>query len=357
MWSLECGMKSGEREEANVLKHRGQQISRLTLIGVVLVMLLGMLVGSWSCSKSDYSGKIESITFGNLPVESSELIYVALDQNYFAKNGLNVTIRDYVTGIDTLNAAIKDEVDIAGMAEWAIVVGAFQKQKISLIANIDKWQAVYIVARRDRGIENISDLKGKTVGLSRGTIVEFYLARFLDLHGMNIRDLTLVNATPSQSVDMISKSDVDAVIIWQPYVNGIQRRLRDQIVAWPGQSSQPVFGALVGKNTWITEHQDLVSRFLKSLALAEEYLDRHPTEAKAILQKRLTLDVAYVETHWPRNQFSLSLDQSVIAAMEDEARWMIKNNLTREKTIPDFMNYIYVDGLKAVKPEAVKIIQ
>jgi NitT/TauT family transport system substrate-binding protein len=117
-----------------------------------------------------------------------------------------------------------------------------------------------------------------------------------------------------------------------------------------------VFGALVGKNTWITEHQDLVSRFLKSLALAEEYLERHPAEAKAILQKRLNLDAAYVETHWPQNQFSISLDQSVIAAMEDEARWMIKNNLTNKKQIPDFTKYIYLDGLKAIKPEAVSII-
>lgn len=170
--------------------YHSQRLTGFTSVTVVLVVMLAMLVSSWSCSKGDSSGKVESITFGNLPVESSELIYIALDQNYFAKNGLNVTIRDYVTGIDTLNAAIKDEVDIAGMAEWAIVVGAFQKEKISLIANIDKWQAVYIVARKDRGIQDISDLKGKTVGLSRGTIVEFYLARFLDLHGMNIRDLT-----------------------------------------------------------------------------------------------------------------------------------------------------------------------
>jgi NitT/TauT family transport system substrate-binding protein len=41
---------------------------------------------------------------------------------------------------------------------------------------------------------------------------------------------------------------------------------------------------------------------------------------------------------------------------EDEARWMIKNELTTEKKIPDFVNYIYADGLKTVKPEAVNII-
>lgn len=44
-------------------------------------------------------------------------------------------------------------------------------------------------------------------------------------------------------------------------------------------------------------------------------------------------------------------------AIEDEARWMIKNKLTNQKQIPGFMNYIYVDGLRAVKPEAVNIIR
>ena len=54
--------------------------------------------------------------------------------------------------------------------------------------------------------------------------------------------------------------------------------------------------------------------------------------------------------------FSSSLDQSLITAMEDEARWIISNNLTTEKTVPDFMKYIYIDGLKAVKPVALNMI-
>jgi hypothetical protein len=36
---------------------------------------------------------------------------------------------------------------------------------------------------------------------------------------------------------------------------------------------------------------------------------------------------------------------------------MISNNLTTEKTIPNFLDYIYTDALKAVKPDAVKIIR
>ena len=38
------------------------------------------------------------------------------------------------------------------------------------------------------------------------------------------------------------------------------------------------------------------------------------------------------------------------------ARCMISDNVIKEKHIPNFVNYIYVDGLKAIKPEAVNII-
>lgn len=71
----------------------------------------------------------------------------------------------------------------------------------------------------------------------------------------------------------------------------------------------------------------------------------------------MNFDATYTEIIWPRYQFSLSLDQSLITAMEDESRWMIKNNLTNEKTVPNFMNHIYVDALKAIRPEGVKIIR
>jgi NitT/TauT family transport system substrate-binding protein len=59
---------------------------------------------------------------------------------------------------------------------------------------------------------------------------------------------------------------------------------------------------------------------------------------------------------WSENEFSLSLDQSLILAMKDEAQWLISNNLTNATAIPSFINYVYADGLKSVKPGAVNII-
>ncbi len=39
------------------------------------------------------------------------------------------------------------------------------------------------------------------------------------------------------------------------------------------------------------------------------------------------------------------------------ARWMISNIPTTERTAPNFLNYVFLDGLKAVEPGAVNVIR
>jgi NitT/TauT family transport system substrate-binding protein len=179
----------------------------------------------------------------------------------------------------------------------------------------------------------------------------------LELNGMNLQDLTVVDLkTPSEWVNAVVDGDIDAVVTAQPHANLARDGLGPEAVVWSAQSSRPMYALMIATEAWIKAHPERVNRFLESLMQAEEYVIRNPAEAKAILRKRLNLDAADVETVWSQNQYGLSLDQSLITAMEDEARWMIKNGLTSEKDIPDFLSYLYLDGLKAMKPEAVSII-
>jgi hypothetical protein len=98
-------------------------------------------------------------------------------------------------------------------------------------------------------------------------------------------------------------------------------------------------------------------RLLRAIVEANLYMVEHPKEAKPILQKRHSLDAGYADRIWQRTVFALRLDQSLITATEDEARWMISNGLTTEKQVPDFMNYIYEGGLEALKSDVVNIIR
>ena len=82
---------------------------------------------------------------------------------------------------------------------------------------------------------------------------------------------------------------------------------------------------------------------------AETFIKNHQSEAKLIIQNRLNI-TSIDEAAWSNHQFSLSLEQSLVIAMKDEAQWMITiNHLTNQTQVPNIVDYIYTDGLKAVK--------
>lgn len=334
-------------------------MKKTVIAAIVVAVAVAAVLGVWFLREppNSYPRKVISINFGTVPVAVAALIYIAEGRHFFAANGLAVNIKDYPTGVATTDALLKGETDISWVAEFPFVGRAFAREKISIIAVVGRFSEQYLFGRRDRGIHTAFDLRGKKIGLPRNTIAEFYLGRFLEMHGMVARDVSLVDVPPPQSLDAILSGRVDGVIAWEPYSSQAKMRLADSAIALPVQSDQPGYGLITGRNDWIREHPEIISRFLRSLARAEDHVIGNPADAKAILRKRLNYDDAFTEIIWNENRFALFLDQSLITAMEDEARWMIKNGLTGERQIPDFAAYIHVDGLKAVKPEAVTIIR
>lgn len=319
-------------------------------------MLSGLGAWYFTSSLATYSEKPDSIIVGGPALEQSALIYVAQDQGFFAKNGLNVTIHDdYPTGLGPVRDMVSGKLDVSVSAEYPVIAPIFNGENISIIGAIDKYENEEIIGRKDRGILNISDLRGKRIGFPKGTILEFFLGRFLELHGISRQDVTLVDVNASQSADDIANGDVDAIMYFQPYVYRILERLGDNSISWPGQSSQQLYAVMSSRNDWIESHPEQINRFIVSLDQALEYSISHPAETELIVQKRLNLKDAYLATVWSKHHFSLSLDQSLLIAMNDEGRWMIINNLTTKKKLPYFQDYINTKALEKVKPGSINI--
>ena len=290
--------------------------------------------------------------------ESLGLFWIAQDKGFFTQNGLNVSSHKYDTGVGSLNAMLKGEADISvGSAEFPLVGRALQNEKIKTIGSLDKIDFIYLIGRRDRGINSISDLAGKRVGTTIGSVSEFYLGRLLDLNGLNMQNITLVDVrTPIDWVNAVVNGTIDAVVTAQPYANSAKDALGDNAFVWKAQSNQPQFALMISTDEWIRAHPDLINSFLESLLQAEKFVNDYPSQAKAIVKEHMNFTETYIETVWKQNQYGLSLDQSLIVAMEGEARWMINNNLTNATLVPNFTNYIYFDGLRTIKPEAVNVI-
>jgi NitT/TauT family transport system substrate-binding protein len=326
---------------------------------VVILMLLFMAAfTAASCSPEAEALSMESLTIALVPTEINALLYVAEDQDYFAANGLQVALKeDYESGAAAAAAMLNGEADIASAAEFPIVRQVFNGKAIVNFGTIAKYENTFILWRANSDIRSIKDLKGKKIGVTLQTISEFYLGRTLELNGIRIQEVTLVDLKAAEAEKALANRQVEAVVTWEPWANQINQHMQTEVTTNAVQSSQYAYWNLVSTTGWANQHPDTIERLIRALIQAEDFVTSHPDEARDIVGKWMKFEDAYMEVLWPRYQFSLSLDQSLILALEDEARWMMQNGLTSETTMPDFQDHIYLDGLQKVKPEAVNVIR
>lgn len=332
-------------------------IVAIITFSIFIVLLAAGIDLYRSFSNPGPAGKPEPVVIG-IPtmIDSSMLVYIADEKGYFAANGLDVTINEYEAGLYAVDDLLKDKNDIAVATEFVLVGKILRQEQISTIGSLSKYESHYLIGRKDRGIEEVADLRGKKIGYAKETSGEFYLSRYLELHGISLSEVTLIGVRPSEYAEALENGSVDAMLSWEPYSGITKDHMGNQVVAWPAQSGQLGYWNAICRNDWAAEHPETIHRFLRSIDQAVQFTINHPEEAQAISRGRLNASNTYVRDSWNNTQYSLSLDQSLITAMEDEGRWMIASNLTGEKTIPDYRDNIYLDGINAVKPESVNII-
>jgi len=328
------------------------------IVIAVAVLIVAIVLSSfvYLSYQKPYSGSVEPITIGVYPSEYSSLIYIANDQQYFSINGLKITLKNYPSGSAAAKGMLNREVDIATASEFVVANNALQNANICAFGSVSRYLNLYLIARTDRGINNILDLVGKRIGVATGTANQFYLGRYLELNGINENQVTLVNVNFVQTPSALSNGTIDAAIIFQPYINQIQSLLGSSIVTWPAQAEQFGYFEAICSRDWVSARPDLVVRFLKALIQAENFNNDHRDEAIATVAKDLNYTNSYTASVWSDYDYSVKLDQSFILLMQDEARWLMNNNLTTATSVPNFLDYIYVNGLKSTSPESINII-
>jgi NitT/TauT family transport system substrate-binding protein len=334
----------------SLMKLKRRIITVVFAIVIVVLIVTGGLIYLFSNQNSN----LEQVSVTDLHVVYAGLLYIAQDQGFFEQNGLNVSFVDYPTSEAGFNDLVNGKVDVVQSSEYPIVRTVFNNEDIRVISTIDKADVVTLIGRKDHGIENVSNLEGKKIGVSNGTLREFYLGRYLNLHGISLEDVTLVYLPLRGSVDAIANGTVDAVVMPDPvWSNQVMSKLGSNGVGFAIQEGQPAFTQLVTRTDYLVNNSQTVTKLLTALYQAETFALNHPREAEEIVQNRLNLTSA--DVGWDDHRFSLSLDLPLVTAMRDEAQWMINNNLTNQTEVPDFTKYIYTDALKLVKPYSVTI--
>jgi NitT/TauT family transport system substrate-binding protein len=326
-----------------------------------LIAASALLLGAagWWLARNGGSpaGKRPHIVLGAEPVPAASPLWVAEQNGYFGDEGVDVEIREFDSGRTALfTLAEKGGLDMATAAQTPVVAKSFGRSDYAIVAcMMSSDNDVKLLARRDRGVASAQDLKGKTIGITSGSSGHFFLSLFLNSHQLQMSDVTLRDLEPARLGDALIAGDVDAVATWEPHIHKARQALGDQAALLPSGNVYREDFYFIARKTFIRQEQEALRRFLKAIEKGQHFIHQHQAAAMDIVQRRLKIERKTLEATWNELQFGLTLDQSVLDALDDEARWALQNRLADAKQIPNYLDYLHTDALLSVKPEAVTV--
>ncbi len=304
-----------------------------------------------------YVGPIKKITFGSSTTHKIGAVFVAKGMGYFKEEGIDLEIKKFGSGKTSFEAMLKGDIDIAAVADTPIVIESFNSKDFNIIAGMYTSYDDKVIARKDKGINSVADLKGKKVGLTKGTNAQFVLDLLLIYNQIPSSEVEVVDIKPMDLVPALKNGDVDAISAWEPIPFEAEQVLQGKTIKFLNEEFYRKIFYFALKKDFARDNPGVVKRFIKTIDRANTFLRENEDQSQTIVAEALNIDKEAVVRGWKEGKFTLFLDQALIVSIEDQARWAIKNKLTDATKVPNYLDYIYFDALEAVKPKSMTIIR
>lgn len=323
-----------------------------------LLVVLGAAV-YWLTPRADGvdASRLERVRIALPTVPHAALLHIAVEQGYFAQQGLDVSIVPVTHGRAAMEQLRQAKVDIAAMADVVLLLSVLRAEPLAVAAsvlNVGNDNAV--VARRDRGIAAPRDLAGKRIGVSFGTSGEYFLWAFLVRHRVAPESVTLVDLAPNQIAQALAQGGVDSVATWSPLSADAQAALGPQALLFGEADAYRMDFLLVGARAYLQAHPLAAQKLLRALLQAEQYLRAQPQAALEQIARRLNVEVRALQPGWASFNFRVELRQSLLVTLEDQARWAMARGYVPDGPVPNLLPNLYLDALLAVQPSRVSVV-
>lgn len=333
-------------------------IKRLAPFGIVLIAGFAAAIIQYYPLRRSASPPIP-VVIATLRTPHSGLVLIAEAKGYFAEEGLSATVKTALTGYEAIGQVLKGEADVGGAAETPIARTLAEGKDIRVIATtFSSSLNVGIVTRKDHGIFEPADLKGKKIGFVYGTATHYMLETFLAFHGIPVESVSLIQVNPNDTVSALISGDLDAAASWIPYLSRMQQQLEDNSrTFYPTEFYNETLN-LVVRPDYLAHNREAAERLLRALLKAELFAADHPDEADQIIASASNIEAGFLGGAGDPMPHEVTLKQSVLLATENEVRWCFRRGLAPQTaSFPDVLKAFETEPLRAVKPSAVSIVK
>ncbi len=333
-------------------------ISLKKLFSLLFILLI---IFSINCTneKAHQTVSLSKIRVGVQNSSVSSLVFIAKQSGFFIKNGLDVTIIRYPSGKVAFQGMLKGETDLSTVADIPVMIGAVQNKKFKILCSIAETQTgAWIIARKDKGIHRIVDLKGKIIGTQLNSAVHYFLHIFLNKY--DLHDHVTVKYMPAKDLPgSFERGELDAFSMRNPFISEAKNKV--------GESNTTEFFEedLYLQNFLLTVNEDFIKgnenniiSFLKSLIDAENFIINNESDSIGVLVKALDEKrKEEIVEDWKLYKLGISLKQYLVYLLEDEADFASLQKIVEKDKMTNFLKFIQSGFLKNIDPGRVTLIQ
>jgi NitT/TauT family transport system substrate-binding protein len=246
-----------------------------------VVLAAAAILGLASCSSYEPPLRIALIRWPPF-----EFLHLAQEKGYFAEEGVEVRLIEFVAVNDTQRAFEHDKIDGGTFSLFQVLQNRDQltrKMQIPLV--IDFSDGADVLMARPQ-IADVRGLRGHRVGATLSPLDIFFLTRALEMHGMTLHDVSLVYVRQGDMADALRKGTVDAIASYPPNTTEIE----NAGVAHPIFSSSRIPGEIVDvlalDEEVVRKRSDDVAAMIRAFYRAVQFAHEHPEEAWQIMSAR-----------------------------------------------------------------------
>ncbi|OPY70431.1 MAG: putative aliphatic sulfonates-binding protein precursor [Syntrophorhabdaceae bacterium PtaU1.Bin034] len=319
--------------------------SIMTVIAVIVLIFVVVGVASAAESKKPEKIRFAYQTAHTLFVVANELGWF---QEEFSKDGIAFEAKVFVAGPPIIEAFAGGRLDFGLVGDQPALLARANGIDIKAVGvPLSGYKNLALVVPAGSKITGVSDLKGKRVGVTVGSVGQHLLYLFLKKNGLKPSDIKQFNLQPPDIKLALSLNHIDAAVTWDPWISIIEEEKIGRPIL-DGSGLKNNANVIIVAEQFAKDYPDVIKRVLKIFLRAEEFVENNPEKAIAISAKATGYKREVQARAFRKFDYDIRLTDDVVKSIEQTALFLRESNLLRKDVnVKDLVDTRYLKSIGA----------
>jgi len=248
----------------------------------------------------------------------------------------------------------KENVDASTLTIYEAIQAASAGADIKIVLLLDYTiGSDGVVAKKQ--IQNLWDLKGKRIGIEKGTIAHFTVLKALEQAGLDQTEVEFVNLGTEALQDAFVNNEIDAAGIYEPYISNMARDGNGHIVFSSKQIPQAICDVLFVKESVTRQHPEAIDHWIKAWDSALAFKHSEPENYLQTLSKLNGTSVSDLRESFDGIFFTDMIENKIafgnpkqpgylLESLKEMEAFMLEQGVIQQHL--DLQDLIYFDGIQ-----------